>query len=130
MPANDELLENTLLASRRNNAGKGITGMLFAGEGVFLQILEGEATAVRSLVSRIRRYPRHRNVMIQSATTVSRLLFGNHDMEFKRLDPSRCPDREIFRTTREALADRISQADGGILRDTVLAFSADFLAPA
>lgn len=51
--------------------------MLLAGEGVFLQILERKATAVRSLVSRIRRDPRHRNVMIQSDETVSRRLFGN-----------------------------------------------------
>lgn len=51
-------------------------------------------------------------------------------MGFKRLDPARGPDRAIFRTTREALADRISQADGGIMLDTVLAFSADFVAPA
>lgn len=46
MPANNELLENTLVASRRNNAGKSITGVVLVGEGVFLQILEREATAV------------------------------------------------------------------------------------
>ncbi len=129
-PANDELLEDILAASRRNNAREGITGMLLAAEGVFLQILEGEATAVRSLVSRLRRDPRHRNVMILSEQTVLGRLFGNWDMGFKRLDPARGPDRAIFRTMCETLADRISQADDGIMLDTVPAFSADFVAPA
>lgn len=126
----DELLDAILTVSRRNNAREGITGMLLAGEGVFLQVLEGEVTAVRSLVSRIRRDPRHRNVMILNEETISRRLFGNWDMGFKRLDPSRGADRDMFRTTRAALAERISQTDGGIMLDTVLAFSTDFLAPA
>ncbi|MEX0408499.1 BLUF domain-containing protein [Aquibium sp. LZ166] len=125
----DELLDAILTVSRRNNAREGITGMLLAGEGVFLQVLEGEVTAVRSLVSRIRRDPRHRNVMILNEETISRRLFGNWDMGFKKLDASHGDDRKLFPTTRAALENRISRTDGGIMLDTVLAFSTDFLAP-
>ncbi len=127
-PVTAALLDDILSTSRSNNARRGITGMLLAGEGMFLQVLEGETSAVKTLARRIQHDPRHRHFMVLSEQSVSARVFGSWDMGFKRLDPSRATERSLFETSRAALENRISQGDGGLMLDTVLAFSPDFLA--
>ncbi|WP_118857837.1 BLUF domain-containing protein [Sphingomonas mesophila] len=48
-----------LAASRRNNPGAGITGLLVVGGNRFLQLLEGPEDAVEACLARIRSDPRH-----------------------------------------------------------------------
>lgn len=48
-------------------------------------------------------------------------------MGFKKLDPARAGDKAVFEASRAALEERISAADGGMMLDTVLAFSRDFV---
>lgn len=129
-PITDALIDDILQTSRRNNERRGITGMLLAGDGVFLQVLEGEAAAVKALCARIRCDPRHRHFMVMTEQNVTGRVFGSWEMGFKRLDPARGPDRALFQTSRAALENRIAQSDGGLMLDTVLAFSPDFLAHA
>jgi hypothetical protein len=57
-------LVDLLTESRANNARDGITGMLVYRAPDFIQILEGPDAAVRALVERIRRDPRHTDVRI------------------------------------------------------------------
>lgn len=120
-------LDAILAVSRLNNGREGITGMLLWADGAFIQVLEGSESAVRRLVGRIERDDRHRNLMVILEETVSSRVFGAWEMGFKKLDPQRRDDRALFATTRQALENRIGIADGGIMLDTVLAFSSDFV---
>ncbi len=47
--------EAILAASQRNNARDGLTGLLYADGRRFLQVLEGEASAVAATIARIER---------------------------------------------------------------------------
>jgi hypothetical protein len=53
-----------LAKSRTTNQARGITGVLFYLDGVFLQFLEGEAQAVEDTVARIRADPRHAGFVV------------------------------------------------------------------
>ena len=59
-----DTLEEIVAESRRENAVAGITGPLFCENRHFLQVLEGEEDALRNLMARIKRDPRHRNIEI------------------------------------------------------------------
>lgn len=72
-PRMKELLEDVLQASRRRNAGLGVTGALFACHGRFLQVLEGEKQAVQQVYGAISADPRHTALqVIESRPVVSR----------------------------------------------------------
>ena len=126
-PMSDADLDDILRASRANNGRLGVTGMLLWADGAFIQVLEGDAATIARLLDRIRRDERHRNVMVILEQRVDRRVFGAWEMGYKKLDPARRDDQALFETSRKALQDRISVADGGIMLDTVIAFSADFV---
>lgn len=56
-------LERILTASRRNNAARGVTGMLCHYDGSFLQFLEGEADQVEATFRTILADDRHAGVL-------------------------------------------------------------------
>jgi hypothetical protein len=58
-PALDAILE----VSRHNNALDGLSGLLWADGTSFLQVLEGDDQAVSSLIDRLRKDPRHRDML-------------------------------------------------------------------
>jgi hypothetical protein len=49
--------------SRRNNTSLGLSGMLLYKDGNFMQVLEGEESAVRQLMTKIKGDPRHKGVI-------------------------------------------------------------------
>ena len=59
-----EDLKDILAASQRNNSRVGVTGALCLANGIFLQQLEGDRTAVSLLYHRILLDPRHRDPAI------------------------------------------------------------------
>jgi len=120
-------IEKILAVSRHNNLRDGITGMLLWADGVFIQILEGEARKVRSVFQRIEADDRHKNVMVVLEQAAEKRLFTQWSMGFKHLDPDMAADRKIFQISRAALEDRIASNDGGLFLETVLAFSRDFV---
>lgn len=124
----DAGIEEILTVSRRNNLRDGITGMLLWADGVFIQILEGEPGAVRTLYRRIQADDRHRNLMLVLEQGADKRLFSQWSMGFKQLDAERASDKKLFQISRTALADRIAGDDGGLFLETVLAFSRDFIA--
>ena len=66
-------LKAILVASQRNNTRVGITGALCLTNGIFLQQLEGDRTAVSLLYHRILSDPRHRDpAILDFAEIVSR----------------------------------------------------------
>lgn len=73
--------------STMNNAKVGVTGILLSAHEFFFQILEGEAENVDRVLERIRRDPRHRDVLILKAEhAVSQRYFAKWSMRTVRLD--------------------------------------------
>lgn len=95
----------------------------------FIQVLEGEERTVKTLGTRIKADPRHRNVTVLFEGKADARAFGDWQMGFKRLDPDRPEDQSVFRFTRSALERRVSTNDGRLMLETALVFAgADFLA--
>lgn len=126
-PLSTDEIEKILAVSRRNNLRDGVTGMLLWADGVFIQILEGEAKTVRSVFQRIEADDRHKNVMVVLEQATEERLFTQWSMGFKRLNAEMAADRKIFQISRAALEERIASDDGGLFLETVLAFSRDFV---
>ncbi len=84
-PMTQEDLEQILRSSRENNARMGITGMLLYGNNTFIQILEGEETAVNKLIASIKKDPRHTDFQVLNKKTVDRREYADWSMGFKRV---------------------------------------------
>ncbi|UXD86448.1 BLUF domain-containing protein [Thalassolituus hydrocarboniclasticus] len=78
----DPRLGRILTQSRSNNARREIGGVLYLGDGYFLQCLEGEAAAVDALYQRICEDSRHHNQVILSRSTIEKRLFRNWSMKY------------------------------------------------
>jgi hypothetical protein len=74
--------ETILIASRRNNAQAGITGLLYFDGRRFLQALEGEAEAVERLYRHIAADPRHHALVVLSDRHVEAREFGDWAMGY------------------------------------------------
>ena len=75
-------LTTLLRKARIKNTRLGISGMLLYDRGSFLQVLEGEIAAVRSLYEIIGKDPRHERVVKLLETTVSTRSFADWSMGF------------------------------------------------
>ncbi len=76
----DAELNQILQVSRRNNAAKQVTGALLYDDGIFAQTLEGPFDAVQEIFERIQADPRHDDVIVLQADTVSARCFGGWAM--------------------------------------------------
>lgn len=82
---NNELLE-ILRTSRKNNVENNLTGMLLYKEGNFLQILEGEEPDVKFIFEKIKKDPRHTDIIIIFEGVSEAREFGNWQMAFLNLE--------------------------------------------
>ncbi len=98
-----DVLDDILAASRRNNPRDGITGMLLYVEGGFMQVLEGEDAAVSAVYARIARDRRHWNSQVLLDRAAPRA-FGEWSMGFERPRPG---DDGIFAITRDAIGGKL-----------------------
>ncbi|RZJ25497.1 MAG: BLUF domain-containing protein [Haliea sp.] len=73
-------IKDILAASRRNNAKLGVTGALCLNNGIFLQALEGDRSAVNALYHRILLDERHRDTAILSFGEITKRRFGTWSM--------------------------------------------------
>jgi hypothetical protein len=71
-----------LAASRRNNARDRITGLLFFNGKRFLQVIEGEETAVDTTFTRIQADGRHYGLVVLSNREVATREFGEWAMAY------------------------------------------------
>ena len=94
---------NELLAQcRKNNAKLGITGMLLYKDGNFMQVLEGEETAVRSIYAKISGDPRHKGEILLQQGTEEERQFPGWSMGYRNLesqDAGSIPDYSEFLNT-------------------------------
>ena len=80
MQASD--LEEILIHARSNNRKNRITGALVYVDGVFLQVIEGDASVVLGLMDKISRDVRHETVTVLRAEEISNAQFGDWDMAY------------------------------------------------
>lgn len=80
-----ELLD-LLQKARANNERDGITGMLLYSNGNFIQVIEGEETAVSSLHKRILSDPRHTRIITLLQRPLTKRMFAEWSMGFRNLD--------------------------------------------
>ena len=80
----DEILE-ILRVARLKNEELDITGMLLYRDGNFLQVLEGPAGVVDSLIQKLRRDPRHKGIILMSRKPIEERQFGNWRMAFRNM---------------------------------------------
>lgn len=72
--------------SRRNNEPAGITGLLLYRDGNFMQVLEGEDTAVTTTHARINKDERHDGLITLLKEPIPQRDFGDWSMGFRNLD--------------------------------------------
>ena len=99
----DQVLEDILAVSRRNNAACEVTGVLLYSEGGFMQVLEGESAAVAATYARVCADRRHWNAMVLLDREAPRA-FGAWSMGFER--PGLLGEG-MFSLTREAIGGRL-----------------------
>lgn len=81
----DEEIDALLAKSRANNRALDITGVLYYGNGMFMQVLEGPAEAVDQTFRKIRKDPRHHDVHLVERVPIDERSFGDFNMAFSRL---------------------------------------------
>jgi hypothetical protein len=79
-------LRGLLQKSRANNERAGVSGMLLFKDGNFMQVLEGDESAVRATHQIIQRDPRHGGLITLLQKPVATRAFGSWSMAFRDLD--------------------------------------------
>lgn len=79
-PQTHALTEAILRKARVWNAENGITGVLCEGQGVFLQVLEGERAKVTRLYARIFADPRHQDLELIHCETIAERRYAQWSM--------------------------------------------------
>lgn len=85
-PGIDPTLSRIRLQSRRNNARLSLGGVLYYGDGCFLQCLEGPRDLVEPLAEEIERDPRHRDFKVLRKQAVAARRFFDWSMKFVALE--------------------------------------------
>ena len=70
-----------------NNKIFNITGMLIYYDGTFVQALEGEASDIEKIMSKMSTDPRHKNIITIMDEEISEREFGDWEMGFRLLNP-------------------------------------------
>jgi len=83
-PSADALLE-LLSQCHRNNAARGLTGMLLFGNGTFLQCLEGEQADVDALLGKIAADPRHTGMKVLRRDAIAARQYSEWSMGFEQV---------------------------------------------
>lgn len=81
-------MRSVIAQSIQKNRLVDVTGFLVAGEGRFLQLLEGPEAAVRETYARIGLDPRHADLVLIQEASVDRRLFRDWNMGQHRLGPA------------------------------------------
>lgn len=112
----EKQLHEILLASKRNNADLGITGILVHGGGMFLQVLEGPDNNVLRRYSKILDDPRHADSQIVLISVAQERAFPKWSMAALELS-----DFE-FHEIRDMMGKRKETITSGLFFDLVRIF--------
>jgi hypothetical protein len=84
-PITTYVTTSILEVSSVNNKKTDITGVLCQGSGIFLQVIEGQRSAINALFSRIMADTRHKNVEILSMEEIEQRRYGLWSMALVQL---------------------------------------------
>jgi hypothetical protein len=79
-PQTGTVTANILATCEAHNAAHGISGVLCQGQGLYLQVLEGERAEVNRLYNRILQDPRHQDVQMLSFEEIDRRRYPGWSM--------------------------------------------------
>ena len=79
-PVTTAVTGTILRSAQAHNAANGITGVLCQGQGIYVQVLEGERGKVEALYARIVLDKRHHNVTLRQQTDISHRRYGKWAM--------------------------------------------------
>ena len=92
IPMQSDDLEDLLEHARERNAQRGITGALVYVDGIFLQILEGDAATLKALMARISSDLRHEAVTVLQEGDVPSRRFSDWTMAYISATPEQVAD--------------------------------------
>lgn len=119
-------LDRIYLRAKVANAGADITGLMLFHEGIFLQVLEGPAAGIASLMERVRRDRRHSGLTILESGPVTRRHFANSPMQFISARNLSAGEKQAFSDLRKTVTQRpnLAAADHDGLSAFLAAFAA------
>jgi hypothetical protein len=79
-PQTGTVTARILSAAQAHNTAHGIGGVLCQGQGLYLQVLEGERAEVNRLYARILQDPRHQDVQLLSFEEISQRRYADWSM--------------------------------------------------
>ena len=91
--------------ARRENAARGITGLLIFNGTHFLQIIEGQADTLNQLIENLRRDPRHSGLEVRHDAPIDQRSFPAWSMELVKVSGSSLAATD---TVSERLPDDIT----------------------
>lgn len=98
------------LEAARLNALDGITGLLVFNGDRFCQTIEGAPAAVDDLVARLRRDPRHRDIVVVHEEAPENRRFRSWDMQLLQVPDDRTVALELARARFDTEADFAARA--------------------
>ncbi len=120
-----EELDRIYLRAKAANTGAGITGLMLFYDGVFLQVLEGPAAGVTSLLEKIRHDRRHANLVVLESGLVEERSFAQTPMHFIAARNLSAGEKQALSELRQAVAARPGALLAGLgLSDFLAAFAA------
>lgn len=79
-PLTQEVVDQILAVSRKDNPAHGVTGLLCYSGDIFMQVLEGGREAVSALYNRIASDPRHTDVVLLRYEEITERRFASWSM--------------------------------------------------
>ncbi|MFM9999774.1 MAG: BLUF domain-containing protein [Burkholderiaceae bacterium] len=89
-PQTSTVTASILAVAQEHNRRNGITGILCQGQGLYLQVIEGERSAINQLYARIQRDRRHNDVEMLSFAEIADRRFPDWSMahvDLSDMDP-------------------------------------------
>jgi uncharacterized Fe-S cluster-containing MiaB family protein len=83
---NEQELTEILTVSRKNNQNSHLTGVLLYSEGTFIQLLEGEPEALSAIYDKIKKDPRHKNLIKLAEAPIEERSFPDWTMGFRTIN--------------------------------------------
>lgn len=84
----DAEIEKILDASRRNNPGREVTGVLLYSDTQFLQYIEGDYKTLIALYDKLKEDKRHKNPILISSAPIQSRTFPSWNMGARKLGTS------------------------------------------
>ena len=117
-------LRQLMRKARRRNSEEGLTGVLLAQDGLFLQVLEGPEESLNRVFSSIERDPRHSKIaVIHEDNELKEREFGHWHMGCQILGEQTNDDYRNLDERLKAIL-RTSRPDGNSAHNLLLEFRA------